>query len=305
MLRNFEEASRHTDQGEQILGGQLQILKTLEGMYLSASHSSNIVVMHGEVTGKRATLGQNHGSITMNDIFMVPYMENEQFTGREALLADLCIALSEEVPKQINHRVALHGLGGVGKTQLALKYVYSHKDIYKNVYWISAVSQAALLSGFQEIGKRSGCVPEDATLKPSDIAQTVLQWLNAQEKWLLVIDNLDDVSVVKGYLPNQSLFKHILITTRNKHCYQIPAEGLEVGDLDFNDAKQLLLTSSRVNDTIETQDEAAKIVKELGCLPLAIDQAAAYIREKSRNIFKFLPRYLKSREKLPSQSSRR
>src|SRR2546423_1005350 len=126
--------------------------------------------------------------------------------------------------------------------------------------------------------------PIKTDLKPSDVASTVLRWMNAQENWLLVIDNLDDVSVIKEYLPATGAERHTLITTRNQHCDHIPAEGMEVGVLDITAATQLLLTGSKVGsvgETPEGQMEAIQIVKELGFLPLAIDQAAAYIREAS------------------------
>ena len=129
-----------------------------------------------------------------------------------------------------------------------------------------------------------------------------------KRKWLLVIDNLDDVTVVDGYLQilSESPDKHTLITTRNQHAEHIPAEGFEVGVYDVNDAAELLLTRSQVGSVDETQDgwaEAMTIVEELGCLPLAIEQAAAYIREASKDLFKFLPSYRKNRRRHHSRAS--
>jgi hypothetical protein len=117
-----------------------------------------------------------------------------------------------------------------------------------------------------------------------------LYWLNQQEKWLLVLDNLDDAAVVDGYLSDLSPSRHTLITTRNQYSEHIPAEGLEVELLEIHDAVNLFLTRSRVGavgETLEGKAEATEIVKELGCLPLASDQATAYIREASKDIFKF------------------
>src|SRR5271155_3033227 len=116
----------------------------------------------------------SEGAFVINDKFIVPYQKNEHFTGRRNLLARLCEKLCETAPRQYNHRVALYGLGGVGKTQLALEYVYSHKSEYERIYWISAVSEATLFSGFQEIAKRTHCVPNNASLAPSDVAKSVL-----------------------------------------------------------------------------------------------------------------------------------
>src|SRR5271154_3766007 len=133
--------------------------------------------------------------------FMVPYIRNVNFTGREELLADLCTKLNDDTPKKWNHRVALYGLGGVGKTQVALEYVYTHRNNYDLVVWISAASETTLLSGFQEIAKKTNCISYDPTSAPSAVAQGVVEWLNRQESWLLVFDNLDQIEVVDGYLP--------------------------------------------------------------------------------------------------------
>ena len=230
---------------------------------------------------------------------MVPYQKNEHFTGRRNLLAKLCEKLCETEPKQYNHRVALHGLGGIGKTQLALEYVYTHKSLHDRIYWLSGVDQASLFSGFQEIAKRTRCIDDIADLSPSDVAKSVLSWLNQQQGWLLVIDNLDDVSVVEDYLPERSLGRLTLVTTRNPNSDEFQAEALEVGVLDNDDAIALLSIRSKVtaiNDSPQVKAEAEEIVREVGCLPLAIEQAGAYIREISKDIFKFLPSYRKNRK---------
>jgi tetratricopeptide (TPR) repeat protein len=247
--------------------------------------------------------------VTGEGKFIVPYHRNPYFKGRSEFLTKLHNKLCETVPDNYNHRVALYGLGGVGKTQLALEYVHTHwqRKTYERVYWVSAVNQATLWAGLQEIGVQTHCVAVGTNPNPSQVAATVLRWLNEQDKWLLVIDNLDDVTVVDGYLPDAAPERHTLITTRNQHCDDIPAEGLEVGVLDVAEAMQLLLTRAKVGsvgETSEGKDEAAKIVKELGFLPLAIEQAAAYIREASHDIFQFLPGYLNDRKFYHARTSK-
>ena len=210
-------------------------------------------------------------------------------------MTTLRCTLTESIPKKWNHRIALFGLGGIGKTQLALQYVYSSEGYYERIYWISAVSEATLLSGFQEIARKSRCVPNYVALQPQETAKLVLDWLKTQDKWLMIFDNLDETTVVEGYLPVRSPAKHTIITTRTTHCHHIPAEGLEVGPLDIDEATDILLLRSQVQQSSEGRREATSIVKELGCLPLAIEQAAAYIRETSRNIFGYLTSYRKKR----------
>ena len=151
----------------------------------------------------RDGLVPNDSGTRLNDKFMVPYQRNVNFTGRKSLLTELRAKLCDIAPASWNHRVALYGLGGVGKTQLALEYVHSHKDDYGRIYWISAVSEATVFAGFEEIARRTRCVAFQH-LSPSGIARAVLEWLNLQEDWLLVIDNLDQIEVIGDYLPDQS-----------------------------------------------------------------------------------------------------
>jgi tetratricopeptide (TPR) repeat protein len=190
-------------------------------------------------------------------------------------------------------------MGGIGKTQLAIEYAHRNRDSYHGIYWISGVEEASLLSGFQDVAKITGCI--DTSLNPADVATGVLSWLREQDNWLLFIDNLDNVSVVDGYLPEMVSGGHTIITTRNPDAISIPAEGLELEVLHPDTATELLLTRSKVDDVANSEaakTEAARIVDMLGYLPLAIEQAAAYIREASKDIFAFLASYHENRRVL-------
>jgi len=281
--------------------------RTYEGVqgnsFLRLHAPDKIIVL----LAREGQLGSHDAGVGLNEKFMVPYQKNPNFTGRSDLLAALRAKLCNVAPISWNHRVALYGLGGVGKTQLALEYVFSHKDDYERIYWISAVSEATVFAGFQSIAERTQCVPSRVHLSLSDVAKRVLEWLNFQENWLLVIDNLDRIEVIDSYLPEQAPGRHTLITTRYSYCDHIPAEGLKVGELGVEDATKLLLLRSKLGaagETPETEAEADKIVKELGYLALAIEQAAAYIRETLRDLFKFLPSYRKDRKTHHSKLSK-
>jgi len=118
------------------------------------------------------------------DRFMVPYSENKRFMGRDDLLSSLSSLLREERPYQFNHRVALYGLGGVGKTQTALAYLYSSRSQYDWIFWISGATQTSLLSDFRRIGSLTKCEC-DEHIEWSQCVRKVHQWLNAQTSWLL------------------------------------------------------------------------------------------------------------------------
>jgi tetratricopeptide (TPR) repeat protein len=238
---------------------------------------------------------------------MVPSwcQKNPHFTGRKNLLKLLHDKLFDETQDRYTHRIALYGLGGVGKTQVAVEYVVTHEDYYTGIYWITAVDQAELFSGFQKIAAKTGCVA--TSMDPPDIARVVLEWLEEQDRWLLVLDNMDDISIAGDYLPRlRAGGGHLLITTRDPNATGIPAEGLEVSVLEVKDAKELLLLRSNLCDddivlSQEINNEAIRIVTTLGFLALAIEQAAAYIREQLKDIFKFMAVYLSRRKALHSR----
>src|SRR5208282_2089326 len=121
---------------------------------------------------------------------LVPYQANPRFIGRAQFLQTLKEKLFDIAPKHDNHRIALYGMGGIGKTQCALGYVYANRDVYDRTYWITAVDQTSLLSGYQSIAKAARLRHLQNT-SPIEIANEVLSWLRQKQSWLLVIDNLD------------------------------------------------------------------------------------------------------------------
>src|SRR5579871_1142693 len=219
--------------------------------------------------------------------YMVPpwCQNNPDFTGRIDLLKTLRNKLCDDKCKTYKHRIALFGMGGVGKTQMAIEYVVANKDEYDAVFWITAANVSGLLLGFQEMARLTKSANPESD-NPTSVAKAVVQWLSKGSGWLLVLDNLDDITVVKDYLPDTTAGGHTLITTRNPNTRNIPAEGLQVELLSHEDAIELLLAKANVELVDDrTRSEASQIVHELGRLPLAIEQAGAYIREHLKNIF--------------------
>ena len=229
-------------------------------------------------------------------IFDVPFDRNPYFSGRESLLDSLRRNLQETDKRRHNHRMALCGLGGVGKTQIALEYCYRYRSEYNYVFWISAVDQMLVLSGFRDIAK----IVEVGVFEPKELVKELLKWFRETAGWLLVVDNLDEFSVIQGYLPSTDSLGHVLITTRNNDAEGIPAETLEVIPMDLDAAVELLISRAKLDVTSAVRSEAMRIVEELGGLPLAIEQAAAYVRD-SKSIFKYLDVYRRNRRGLLSR----
>jgi len=233
--------------------------------------------------------------------WIIPYERNSDFAGRDAEFDELHELLRSA--KRFHYRVALHGLGGVGKTQFALEFAFRNCDDYDDVFWISAADRPTMLSGFRKIAKITGCLGQSDSSE--EAALGVLRWLSARTRWLFIIDNLDDITVAKSLLPSGNINNHVLITTRNSNCIGIPALGYAVDVLSVEQAAEILLRRITIEETVRSKEEikeATKIVKELGCLPLAIEQAAGYIREACKSILQFLPIYRKGKSHLLARS---
>ena len=233
--------------------------------------------------------------------FLLPrgYQRNPQFVGRTELLETLRNKLCQTQERTFNHRVALYGMGGVGKTQVALEYVFKYKSEYNSMFWITADSLANLQSRFQEIARVTQCVNTDENDAVS-LARDVLTWLEKQISWLLVLDNVDNISIIYDYLPDVSAGNgNLLITSRDPNVTGIPAQGLEVEVFKPQTAAEMLLLHANMThkQDSETRSHAMTIVHELGFLALAIEQAAAFIRTSLRDISQFMAVYSASREK--------
>lgn len=191
-------------------------------------------------------------------------------------------------------------MGGIGKTQIAVEFLYRNREDYDAIYWIDASSQSALLTGFQKIAAATNCVLDPFAKNPPLVASLVLSWLQEQGSWLLIMDNLEDISVTKGLLPRVAPGKYTFITTRNGDFRTIPAEGLMIPLLSEDAAVELLRIRSNenVDDQYSLTDKAhaIEVVKELGYLALAIDQAAAFIRSSCK-LAEFMEIYRSSRKR--------
>ncbi|RPB26407.1 hypothetical protein L211DRAFT_769464, partial [Terfezia boudieri ATCC MYA-4762] len=143
--------------------------------------------------------------------------------------------------------VVLHGTGGIGKTQLALQYVYRHKEAYSSVFWINAANYTAIGRLLDMTGKLNAA-GKFTVQEPTDeqhIVGAVKQWLAAKEnnKWLLVIDNLDDLESfdLSDYIP-QCCHGTVIITSRRPNCVH-RRRGVEVSQMQGSEAEMLLVQS--------------------------------------------------------------
>ena len=189
---------------------------------------------------------------------------NPNFTGRAAELDQIRAWLDGHEAVTVR---ALRGMGGVGKTQTAIEYAYRHAGDYDLVWWVSAEQAALIGDEFAALARELGLPPLP---DPQMTVRAVCRELRGRDRWLLIFDNAEDPAVIGPLLPGGP--GHVLITTR-RGGFATLGEVLDLDTMDRADAVSLL--RRRVPDLAE--DLAGQLAAALGDLPLAVDQAAAYL----------------------------
>jgi tetratricopeptide (TPR) repeat protein len=203
---------------------------------------------------------------------------NPFFTGRDKYLERVRESLEK------HHSVALTGLAGTGKTQTAIAYAYRYQDRYDRLMWCSAESEGALMSGFAVLSRRLMVAPKD----DSDLrlaADRVRGWLQSNSRWLLILDNLEDPSVIR-HLAQAFMEGHVLITTQ-MHATADFGERVELLEMKPAEGALLVLRRAKLlpkDRPLEAASEvdrrlASQISVQVGGLPLALDQVGAFIEE--------------------------
>lgn len=232
----------------------------------------------------------------------VPFPRNPFFTGREEVLEALHDQLGLDQAVALTQSSALHGLGGVGKTQIALEYAYRHALEYSAVFWIEAEQVETVRASFLRLAKLLQ-VPEYQQADQQQAITAVQRWLTKQSQWLLIWDNLEAMELLPHFLPSARQGA-VLITTRHQALGTL-AYGLELSPMEQTEGITFLLQRAKIPNAgasgvslhplqvrSPTEYAAAEdLVATLGGLPLALDQAGAYIEETGCTISGYLHQY--------------
>lgn len=229
-------------------------------------------------------------------LWLVPYPRNRFFTGREDLLDRLHAQLTQEKATALTQSLALSGLGGIGKTQVALEYAYRYAAAYSAIFWMAAETEERLLASLTAMAEVVP-LPERHESDQRKLVAALFQWLSRHQGWLLIVDNVEELALVQPYLP-ATRSGTLLFTTRLQALGTL-AEPLEVGRLRVEEGMQLVLRRARrlaTRGTLEAVDPeerlaARAIVETLDGLPLALDQAGAYLEETGCCLADYLERY--------------
>lgn len=238
-------------------------------------------------------------------IWMVPYPRNLFFTGREEILTQLTTVLNTGSTTALTPPQAISGLGGIGKTQIAVEYAYRSCAEYQAVFWVRADTRENVISDFVTIAGLLKLPEVEKDMQDQQIAvQAIKQWLSRQSKWLLILDNADELSMVREFLP-LVYGGHLLLTTQaqamGRFAQRIEVDTMppETGTLFLLRRAALLAADAELQQaTPEQREQGALLVHELGGLPLALDQAGAYVEETPCSLAEYLKLYRSRRAAL-------
>ena len=229
-------------------------------------------------------------------IWNIPYRRNPFFIGRDEILSDLHAQLQSGQATALSQSPhAISGLGGIGKTQIATEYAYRYHQEYDAVFWAHAESKEVLSSSYDTIAELLH-LPE-RNQKQEMIIQAVKTWLQTHGKWLLILDNVDDLAMVQSFVP-PTQGGHMLLTTR---ALAMGGFALNMNVDEFNDEQGALFLLRRATIigpnvsleqvSIENRQLSTRITHKLGGLPLALDQAGAYLEETGMSLEQYMQVY--------------
>jgi TIR domain-containing protein/tetratricopeptide repeat protein len=204
---------------------------------------------------------------------------NPRFIGRDGILTELRQRLHADEPMLVVQ--ALYGLGGVGKTQLAIEYAHRFAADYDLVWWIDAGQPVLIPDQLAALATRLDLVPGPTV---TDTVERLLAELRGRGRWLLVFDNAERAADIADHRPGGP--GHVLVTSRS------PAWGALGGRLEVDvltRAESIALLRARIPGMSE--ELAGKLAAELGDLPLAAGQAAGYLEQTDLPAADYLRRF--------------
>jgi tetratricopeptide (TPR) repeat protein/transcriptional regulator with XRE-family HTH domain len=263
------------------------VIRWEHGMVPEAFWQEKLCALFGMNAAQLGFSLDPHSSVSENKrLWFLPYPRNPFFTGREEVLERLHEAFMHDRNALICQ--CLSGLGGIGKTQTAIEYAYRYAKDYIAVFWISAETNEGIVSSFVAIAELLN-LPEKQEKEQSRIIAAVLHWLAAQRDWLVIFDNVEDPALI--VLP-PARSGSILFTSR-RQALGLSAQTVNLGKMSFEEGMSFLFHRTRqltLMTSLAPEDLALarEIVTIMDSLPLALDQAGAYIEATQCSLSDYL-----------------
>ncbi|WP_433789141.1 FxSxx-COOH system tetratricopeptide repeat protein [Actinoplanes sp. CA-252034] len=219
-----------------------------------------------------------------------PLVRNARFTGREGDLRELRarlrggrpVVVSGTAPPKL--QVALQGMGGIGKTQVALEYAHRFKNAYDIVWWVDAEQTKFIDIALSDLGRALGLpVPQSSVIEAARFVISTLEQGAPHPRWLIIFDNAEEVEEVLPFLPQGP--GHVLITSRNKEW----GERAQPMTIDVFQRHESVAHLRQRVATIRT-DQAERIAVALGDLPIAVAATGAWLAETGEQVGEYLRR---------------
>ncbi|RYC57267.1 hypothetical protein CHU98_g8943 [Xylaria longipes] len=237
----------------------------------------------------------------------IPLLQNNRFSGRSVYMAKIESALDPTPDNASSPRsMALFGMGGVGKTQLALQYAHQSIEKYDVILWILADSSITIGQSFRDIARGLQlCQTPEEVQDSAAAVWKVKNWLGStSSSWLIVFDNADDLQALKVAWPGTAQGS-ILLTTRDFDVARNPAaECLQLEPFDDAEGSVMLLKQIGLDPTAAAnQQHGIEITRALGGLPLALSQIGGFIAQRRLALKDFLALYERNATKINARKT--
>ena len=255
-----------------------------------------LCVLSSQKANTTNIINNNYPVLPPQDKVFQPNGRNTRFVDRPNVFEAIRHAIENSKSMQCSH-IALCGLGGMGKSQIALEYCYRNKTNYRYIFWIDADTEKTVQTSFVEAARMLGLLTLSSTnsAKPEDVMPHITQWFQSNKEWLLVFDNADDYSLGNTsdsfylqtkYFPNME-GGVILMTTRSDIVWQ-GGSPIKLNEMRMDNETALKMLLRRPVIVTDVDPIALEIIHLLGHLPLAIDLAGACMEMEKMEPAEFL-----------------